>query len=157
MPVTAQADILGAVTARLRTFTEVTALTNTRIGGEIGSDWFPGPGAQYAVRMRRTGGPTDVDLNRAGIHYARIDCMCYGSSGRTATKLLSTVLAALCPDQSGGRSSFTQAVTVEPNTTQNVRVYSIEPEVEPVQDREPDTNFYYAWAPLIAAWSVIPA
>ncbi len=156
MTITAQADILGAITARLRTFNEVTTLASTRIGGEIGSDWFPGPGAQYAVRLRRTGGIVDVNEQLIGVQRSRIDCVCYGSSGRTATVLMSTVLSALCPDASA-RGSFIQSVTVATNTTQNVRVYDVQPEVGIVQDREPDTNFYYAWCPLIATWSAIPA
>lgn len=155
MTLTAEADILAAITARLRTFTEITNLTSTRIGGEIGEAWFSGPAATYAVRLRRTGGPVDLDQRTAGIARARLDCWCYGSSAKTANDLLSLVLAALCPVQgaASGNGSFIQTLT----GGSKVRVYAIAPEVEPISDREPDTGYRFAWCPLVATWGVLAA
>lgn len=150
MPVAANADILGALTAYLRTITEVTALASTRIGGEIQDDWFPGPDARGAVRMRRTGGPIDVGEWMVGIHTSRVDCICYGASARLAQVLMATVLATLCPDQSG-RGAFVQTLA----DTSKVHVFSVYPEVDVIVDRDPDMGYRFAWCPLIVKWSAI--
>lgn len=149
MVIVANADILGAITARLRTFSEVTALTSTRIAGEIGPDWFSGKQARYAIRLRRTGGVPDPEEWRVGIHTSRIDCNCYGSSERAANLLLSTVLACLCPDMSRPMA-FTQQLG-----SAFVHVASVMPEVDVVADRETDTGYRYAWVPLSIRWQSI--
>lgn len=151
MTVSPNADILGALTAKLRATTEVAALAGTRVAGEIGDDWFtPGGDARYAVRLRRTGGPINPDEWGVGIHTSRIDCVCYGSSGRAAGVLLATVLACLCPDTSR-QIGFTQTLA----DTTTVRVSSVIPEVDVVVDREQDTGYRFAWVPLLVKWSAI--
>ncbi len=153
MTITAQADILAAVTARLRTFSEITALTSTRIGGELGSDWFTGANAQHAIWLRRTGGPVDIEDWLIGIQRSRLDCWCYGSSAKAANDIMSLVLAALAPEQAGGAGSFIQTLT----GGARVRVYNVIPETGVISNREPDTGYRYAWCPLMVTWGVIGA
>jgi hypothetical protein len=151
MTIAPNADIIGALTAKLRATTEVTALASTRIAGEVGSDWFtPGGDARGAVRLRRTGGNVDPELWGVGIHVSRVDCNCYGSSGRTANLLLATVLAVLCPDMSN-RAAFTQTLA----DGSKVRVYDVMPEVDVIVYREIDTGYRFAWVPLSVRWSAI--
>lgn len=150
MTITAQADILGAITAKLRTITEITNLTSTRISGELQDGWFTGPDARAAIWLRRTGGPIDINDWLVGIHRARLDCWCYGSSAKGANDLMSLVLSALAPEQSGGAGSFRQTVG-----SAIVRVYNIIPEVEPVSDRDPEEGWRYSWCPLMVSWDSV--
>lgn len=154
MTITAQVDVLAAVSARLKTFTEITGLTTSgRIAGEIGADWFTvGDQADYAILLRRTGGPSDADLSSVGIRRSRLDVTCYGASTKKAMDLMSYVLAALCPVQGVGQGSFTQAVG-----STNVRVYSVAQEVDVITDRDPEKGWRFAWCPMIVQWHVISA
>lgn len=145
-------DILGAITARLRSFSEINTATSGRIAGELGKDWFTGGEARAAIRVRRTGGPVIPERRMIGQAFARLDVWCYGSSARAAGDLMGYALAALCPLQ-GTAGSFTQAVT----NSGSVRVYDIFPNAEPISDREPDTGYRYSWVPIIADYSLVNA
>lgn len=142
MAVVARPDLLGALIARLRATTEITALTSTRISGELQDAWTM---PTHAVTLRRSGGPPGDYLG--GIWYSRIDVTAYGSTRREATRLLDIVLPALCPLQGPPGGSFIQSA---------VRVYDIAPEAEMIADTEPDTGWPFAWMPLVVSWCGVP-
>jgi hypothetical protein len=150
MTIAANADILGALTAKLRATTEVTALCSTRISGELQASWFTGPDAPAAIRLRRTGGAVDLDHWMIGLHTSRVDCICYGASARAAQQVMATVLATLCPDLSQ-RGAFIQTLA----DGSKVHVSSVFPEVDVFVDREPDTGYRFAWCPLVVRWNAI--
>lgn len=149
--ITAEADVLGAVAARLRTFTEITALTTAdRIAGKLAKDWFgTADTADYAVRLRKTGGPVDADRRTTGQKVQRLDIWAYGSNPKNASKLMAYVLAALCPLQvnAGGFRQSADSATIQVNW--------IQPEAEVIDDTEPDTGWCYCWCPVLVHHSVI--
>lgn len=141
MAVIARPDITGALIARIRSITEITALASTRISAELQDAWDPMP--RHAVRIRQTGGPPpDINVN---ILRSRFDVWCYGSTGREASRLLDIVIPALCPDQSQ-RSGFAQG---------SVKVYDVQPEAGPISGRT-EENWPYCWQPVIVTFSGVP-
>ena len=153
MAVTAQANILNAIVLRLRTFTEITTLTSVdRIGAKIGEDWFPGPTAQPAIWLRRSGAPVDPDAWLVGVQNQRLDLWCYGASGLAAAGLMNLALAALCPAQGTvNRGSFKQALT----GGTSVIVYNIVPETGVIDGTDPETGYAYSWCPLMVQFQAV--
>ena len=141
MPVIVRPDIVGAVIARLRSFSEITALTGTRISAELQDAW---PMPTHAVRIRQTGGPPpDVQVN---LQRTRFDVTCYGSNGLEAARLMNVVGPALAPDQMT-RSSFIQGA---------VRVYDVVPEAGVISDVDRDNGWHFCWQPFMVRWSGVP-
>ena len=152
MAVTAQANILNAIVLRLRTFTEITALTSVdRIAGQIGEDWFPGPSARQAIRLKRSGAPVDQNLWLVGLQEQRLDCWCYGANGKECIDLMNIVLAALCPTMAAGPGSFKQTLT----GGSKVIVTNIIPETGVIEGTEPDTGYHYCWCPLMVQFQAV--
>lgn len=146
MAVIARPDLIGALIARLRAVTEVTALTSTRISAALQDAWnMP----THAVLLRAVGGPPGD--RQANILVTRLDVFCYGSTPLEAMRLWRLVDPALSPDQSVV-SSFTQTVGGV-----RCRVYDIVPERLASSDVEPDTGWPRVSATYLVRWSGAPA
>lgn len=144
MPVTSTPDFIGAVIARLRSITEVTALASTRISGELGADWDPMP--RHAVVVRRAGGTDEQELDHA---FPRLDVRCYGATEYEAGRLARIVKPALCPTRAGGnRTGFTQG---------GCRVLDVAHEAGPISIREPETTWWFILHSFRFRISEIPA
>lgn len=154
MPVLARPDLLGAMLSHLRGIPEVTALvssaagwkdgrTEPRISGQLQSQWnMP----TRAVRLRRTGGPILGDDFTMGLWTSRVDVLCYGQDVRLAAGLLDVVLPALCVLQ-GNAAGFTE---------HGCRVGSIEPEADVFADVDPESEWPFAFLPLVVRWLGTP-
>lgn len=132
MPVVAEPDFIGAVIARLRSISEVTALTSTRISGQTQVDWFPDKTvARHAIVVRRAGGTDEPDID----HFLpRVDVRCYGATEYEAGRLARIVKPALCPTRhSGNRTGFTQG---------DCRVLDVAYEAGPISLPEPETGWW---------------
>lgn len=143
MPVVSEPDFIGAVIGRLRSISEITALTSTRISGQLGGDWDPMP--RHAVLVRRAGGTDDPDVD----HFLpRVDIRCYGSNEYEAGRLARIVKPALCPTRASLRpTAFTQG---------NCRVLDVAYEAGPFGSQEPETKWWFVLATYRFRISEIP-
>jgi hypothetical protein len=148
MTVVARPDVLGAIVARLRSFSEITALvataagatdsrTTPRVSGEK-QNWWKMP--THAIWLNRTGGPIVGSDYLLGWWTQRLDVTCYGSSKYEATRLMELVLPALCPMQGERDGSFVQA---------GVRISDVFPESDIISDIEDDTKWHFSWLPVL--------
>lgn len=160
MVVVARPDLLGALIARLRAITELTALVATSAGATDGrttprisgqrQDWWrmdpPPVGPAHSILLQRTGGPPGDYLG--GLWFSRIDMTTYGPNNREATRLMDILLPTLCPAQGGTSGSFIQS---------GVRVYDIAPEAEMLVTSDPERAWPFAWLPVVVTWNGTPA
>ena len=156
MAVVARPDLIGAMLTRLRAIPEVAAQVSSSAGwtdGRSGSPRISGAVQDAwkmptrSIRLRRTGGPIVGSDYSLSLWSSRVDVLCYGATVLEASALLDLVLPALCPPQ--GQSAGW--------TVNGCRVGSIEPEADAIATVEPDTQWPFAWAPLIVRWLGVPA
>ncbi len=139
MVVTALPDFLGAMVARLRSFSELTTLCGTtppRISGELQDAWFPDKTvAQHAIWIEQQGMTEQHDIDH---FFTRIDLHCFGSTGYEARRLWRQVHPILCPTRySGTATGFQQS---------GVRVWDIAHESGPFPLLYPQTDWRMATA-----------
>lgn len=145
MVVVARPDLIGAITGRLRSFSELTALVgggSPRISGSRDDDWAM---PTTAVVVRKAGGPRD-ELETAGRLSTRVDVICYGSTGYNADRVWAMVDAILVPAQ-GTRASWRRTVG-----GQVVRVDNVEREADAVSDVDPTTRWPFTFASYVFRW-----
>lgn len=144
MVVAARVDLVGALIAHLRSYSELTALVggaSPRISAQLQDAW---PMPTGAVLLRKTGGTPADDEYTMGRRRTRIDVFCYGTTGRNADRVWAMVDAILVPQQ-GTRASFKRTVD-----GQTVRVDDIVPESDAIADVEADTG----WNRVVASYQV---
>jgi hypothetical protein len=146
MPIVPEPDFIGAVVGRLRSISDVTALTSTRISGQLQDDWFPGQTtAQHAVLVRRASGTDEPELDH---FHPRLDIRCYGANEYEAGRLARIVKPALCPTRaSGNPTSFTQG---------GCRVIDVAYEAGPFGSQEPETKWWFVQASYRFRVSAVP-
>jgi hypothetical protein len=146
MTIVAAPDILGAVNARLRSFSEITALVGTsprpRVSAVLQKDWVM---PTFAILLRPVGGPAPDYWVQ--IQQTRIDVRCYGPKPHEAMKLWRTVHACLCQPAVSGRVSFRLAHCI---------VYNVTQEAGPISIIEPETKWPFTTAPYVFMWSEVP-
>jgi hypothetical protein len=139
MPVAARPDVVAAVVARLRTFTEITDLTSTRITARLQPSWSGMP--TYAVLIRPAGGPPGKP--QINLLVSRLDLFCYGATEAQAAALWRQVDAILCPGQER-LTKFTQG---------DCHVGVIVRESMPTSGIEDDTRWPRTTASYLATWT----
>ena len=151
MPVVALPDILGALVARLRSFSEITALTSTaagyvnpagnpatRVSAQRGDNWkMP----THAVVLRLAGGPADDMAVR--FKRTRVDVECFGPNAFEAARLWRTVDPALLWGASG-LNGFRQA---------GCRVDSVEREGGPNLVTDDSLGWPFILSSYIVRWA----
>lgn len=91
-------DIVGALIARYRSFTEITDLTALRISNRLQSDWFPNGDVRPAIWINGPIGSPRADV-QAGIQRSRFDVFFYGANQFEAMRLWRIAHPCICPDQ----------------------------------------------------------
>lgn len=127
MPVIATPDVVGAVIARLRAATPVTALTGTRISGALQDAW---PLPAYAVVV--SGGRGGAGEIGPATYEERLDLECYGPDARTAAVLAATARAYLLDELRVRGVAWSAGAT---------RVSTVRVGGGPIFRRDPDTGW----------------
>lgn len=139
MAVAARPDVVASVVARLRTFTEITSLTSTRITARLQPSWSGMP--TYAILVRPAGGPPGkAQLN---LMVSRIDLFCYGATEAQAAALWRQVDAVFCPGQE----------LVTRFTAAGCHVGSVDRESMPVSGIEDGTDWPRTTASYLVRWA----
>ena len=142
MVVAPRPDVVAAVIARLRSFSEITALTSTRITARSQPSWSGMP--TYSVIARPRGGPEwKPNLN---LMISRFDVLCYGATDAQSAALWRQLDAVLCPGQER-RAAFSQ--TVDGVTC---RVGSVEHESMPITGTEDETGWPRTSCTYLVKW-----
>jgi hypothetical protein len=139
MVVAARPNVLRAVLTRLRTFTEITDLTSTRITSRLQPSWAGMP--TYAILVRPAGGPPgkpQINLMRS-----RFDVHCYGATEAQSAALWRQFDAVFCPGQE-------RAVAF---TADSCRVGTVERESMPFSGLEPGTDWPRTTASYLVGWT----
>ena len=129
MPVVALPDILGAIVARLRAVTEITALTSTRISPVRQESWNPMP--RHAIWVDGPKGMGPFGSDNLPLETVRVDLNCFGSTDYEAGRLWRTMHSAICPYQ-GAATQFVAA---------GVRVSNVQRESGPIRFTDSDTGW----------------
>lgn len=149
MVVASRADLVGCLIARLRSFSELTALVggaSPRISARLQDAWAMPTGA---VLLRKVGGPNPGDEYMMGRKATRIDVFCYGSTGYEADRVWGKVDPILVPEQGSGRSACFRL--------NGVRVDDIVPESDAISTIEQQTNWPRVSASYIVRWWSLPS
>jgi hypothetical protein len=149
----------SALTVRLASFAEISALVSSAPGWQNGgsgarissvrqADWkLPA----HAILIRKAGGPRADGDRDARSRRSRADLWYYGpgkdpgTQEREAYRLYLQTVPAFRPDTG---ESFVAA---------NCRVYTIEEEAEPFPYVDQDTGWRVLVGPVVITWSEIPA
>lgn len=136
MPVSARADVTGAVISYLRSVAAITALAGMRISARRQASWQL-PNYAVLVEGRRGGGEDGPIL------WQRLDVSVYGPDDRTADLLWRTLDYAFCPEVGSGRQNGFRAA--------GATILKVEREGGPIGLTDPDTTWEYVVA-TYRAW-----
>ena len=146
MVVIARSDITGCMIARLRSFSELTALVGTtppRVSAVLQDAWSM---PTKAVIIRRAGGTPRADDYTLGRLRTRFDVLCFGQNGLEADRVWAMVDAILVPAQ-GGVGGRTASFTLT-----GCRVDDIVPEGGPLADVDPGSGWPRVFASYQVSW-----
>lgn len=157
MVVLARADLLYAVTDRLRSFSELTALVSssagwngTGSGPRIGGERRTGPNGwampTQAIVVRRAGGPVRIEDVALGYKTSRLDIVCYGQTAKLAADVWRMLDAVLVPAQGGVGGQ------VASFTLHGARVDSVIPETDATSLVDPELRWPFVLAPYVFSW-----
>lgn len=143
MVVAARPDVIAAVVARLRTFTEITDLTSTRITARLQPSWSGMP--TYAILVRPAGGPPGKP--QLNLMVSRLDLFCYGATEAQAMALWRQLDAVFCPGQER-LTKFTSA---------GCHVGVVVRESMPISGLETGTEWPRAACSYLVSWTGVAA
>jgi hypothetical protein len=141
MVVAARPDLLGAIIARLRASSDITALTGMRISAALGTAWAM---PTHAIVLAIAGGPPLPGATPR--KRTRIDVRCYGSTPFEAMRLWRQFDAVWCPGQEHV-VQFRQTIA-----GQVCGVGSVDPEGGPTALIEPDTEWPFVLSSYLVSW-----
>jgi hypothetical protein len=146
MAVATLPDVIGALIARYRSFSAITALTSTRISAAVQQSWNPMP--RHAILVSGPVGAPGRTLSEhlAGIQNTRVDLYFYGSTSFEAMRLWRVAAPYICPRQ----DTLTQFVQ------SGCRFTNVFQEGGPSRADEDDTGWPRVLATYVYKWSEFP-
>jgi hypothetical protein len=157
MVVVARADLLYAVTDRLRSFSELTTMVSSaagwngtgsgpRIGGErrSGANGWAMPTS--AIVVRRAGGPVRLEDVGLGHKTSRLDIVCYGQTAKLAADVWRMLDAVLVP-ASGGVGGQHVSFTLH-----GARIDDVVPETDAMSLIDPELRWPFVLSPYVFSW-----
>lgn len=152
MPVTVVPvpDMLGALIAELRSYSELTTLTSTRISGQFDKSWplAANGNMTHAIVMRKAGVEPSASRAAVALQMQRVDFVIYGSNTYEATRVWRVLHAILVPADPNQVNSFVRA---------GCRFYNFEHRAGPFDESEEQTEYPIVLASYSALWGEVPA